>query len=202
MFETVGQLVERMQGFAAPWWVAGGWAVDLALGQITRPHADLEVAILRRDQLALQAYLRDLSFSVVLPGTGGQTRPWTTGEELDLPLHELHGTAQERGPGLEVLLNEAPAGVWRFRRDPRITRPVDRFGRIGTRGVPILSPEVVLLYKATAPQAKDEADFAALQPVLDPEPRAWLVAALALHRPGHPWLDHLAAPTAQSSVNR
>ena len=29
------------------WWVAGGWALDLFLGRMTRPHHDVDVAILR-----------------------------------------------------------------------------------------------------------------------------------------------------------
>jgi Aminoglycoside-2''-adenylyltransferase len=32
-----------------PWWIAGGWAIDLFLGRQTREHEDLDVLILRRD---------------------------------------------------------------------------------------------------------------------------------------------------------
>jgi hypothetical protein len=32
-----------------PWWVAGGWALDLFLGRQTRPHKDLDVGILRKN---------------------------------------------------------------------------------------------------------------------------------------------------------
>jgi hypothetical protein len=41
-------LLELMRGFAAPWWVAGGWALDLWLGRRTRDHEDLDVAVLRK----------------------------------------------------------------------------------------------------------------------------------------------------------
>ena len=34
----------------APWWIAGGQAIDLWLGRQTRPHLDLDVQVLRRDQ--------------------------------------------------------------------------------------------------------------------------------------------------------
>lgn len=33
----------------APWWIAGGWALDLFRGTPTRPHADLDVGVFRRD---------------------------------------------------------------------------------------------------------------------------------------------------------
>ena len=30
-----------MQGFSKPWFVAGGWALDLYLGHKTREHSDI-----------------------------------------------------------------------------------------------------------------------------------------------------------------
>jgi hypothetical protein len=32
-----------------PWWIAGGWALDLFLGYQTRGHGDLDVGVLRCD---------------------------------------------------------------------------------------------------------------------------------------------------------
>jgi len=47
--------VKRLLGaVAAPWWIAGGRALDMFLGHETRKHDDLEVAVLRRDQLAFR----------------------------------------------------------------------------------------------------------------------------------------------------
>jgi hypothetical protein len=34
---------------SVPWWVAGGWALDLYVGNQSRPHKDFDVGILRRD---------------------------------------------------------------------------------------------------------------------------------------------------------
>ena len=50
--------MEAMAGYPGRWWVAGGWALDLALGRRTRPHADLEVSVLAADQQALFEHLR------------------------------------------------------------------------------------------------------------------------------------------------
>ena len=36
------------------WFFAGGWAIDLFLGKETRKHSDIEIAILRNDQLYLK----------------------------------------------------------------------------------------------------------------------------------------------------
>ena len=49
-FEPVRKIAAIMHGFGKPWFVAGGWAVDLFLGRETRAHEDIEVSIFRRDQ--------------------------------------------------------------------------------------------------------------------------------------------------------
>ena len=48
--DTAGRALKVMAGFPQPWWVAGGWALDLFLGRKTRPHADLEFSILAADR--------------------------------------------------------------------------------------------------------------------------------------------------------
>ena len=42
--------------FTRPWFVCGGWALDLFIGKQTREHHDLDIGIFRRDQLALQGF--------------------------------------------------------------------------------------------------------------------------------------------------
>jgi hypothetical protein len=50
--------LDAMGGFARPWWIAGGWAADLFIGTVTRPHADLEISVLTSDQAALYEHRR------------------------------------------------------------------------------------------------------------------------------------------------
>ena len=45
--------VELLRDLDVPWWIAGGWSLDLFLGYELRPHEDLDVAVLRRDHLRL-----------------------------------------------------------------------------------------------------------------------------------------------------
>lgn len=157
----------------APWWVAGGWALDLFLGGWTREHDDLDVAILRRDE----ARVRD-----ALPGwdveLGDDERALLCRPRPDAPwAFELH-------------LHEADGETWRYARDARVTRPLATLG--GERaGIPYLAPEVALLLKARAPRAVDERDFDRVRPALAPEASAWLRAALETAHPGHPWIARL-----------
>ncbi|TMD44470.1 MAG: aminoglycoside adenylyltransferase, partial [Chloroflexi bacterium] len=44
---------------AVPWWIAGGWALDLFLGAQARHHDDIDVQILRRDQHAVRVLLHE-----------------------------------------------------------------------------------------------------------------------------------------------
>jgi hypothetical protein len=71
-----------MQGFHKPWFIAGGWAIDLFIDQVTREHHDTEIAILRQDQMELKNYLKDWEFNKVRSGT---IEPWETGEWIYLP---------------------------------------------------------------------------------------------------------------------
>ena len=161
--------------------VAGGWAVDLFLDRETRAHADVDLAIFRCDQ-------------AMLPRSGWT---WTTvggavwaGERLELPVHQLHG-AGPAGERVEVLLQESDRGEWRFRRDLAVSMPLAQSTVLSAQGIAILAPEIVLLFKAKAPRAKDEADFAALAPSLPAARRAWLSAAIGRCHPGHLWLRAL-----------
>ena len=73
------------------------------------------------------------------------------------------------------------------RAHPHAVRPGDRADgrRIRT------AAEIVLLFKAKHAQEKDDADFAAVLPRLEPERRRWLADALELVHPGHRWLERL-----------
>jgi hypothetical protein len=183
---SVPEVAGLFGGAPFPWWVAGGRAIDLFVGRETRRHGDTDLQLLRRDQLAAQEALAGWDLHAADPP--GTLRRWMPGEELRPPVNHVWC---RRAPGapwaLQLMLAEAEDGRWLFRRDRRITRPIEQFGRRCADGVPYVAPEVQLLFKSRDPQSKDEADFAA-RPLLDPAARRWLADALSLHAPGHPWL--------------
>ncbi|MEL6829566.1 MAG: amino acid transporter, partial [Pseudomonadota bacterium] len=55
-------LAERLKGVRYHWYVVGGWALDLWHGEQTRPHEDLEFAVLPEDASAVAAELSELAF--------------------------------------------------------------------------------------------------------------------------------------------
>ena len=180
-------IAEGLEGMAAPWWIAGGWALDLFAGGGLRGHDDLDVVLLRRDQAALAAQLADWDLQVV---SGGHLRAWD-GTPLEPPEHELWA---RRAPGdpwaCEFLLDEADGDRWLFRRDPRVSRPLAELG-LEVAGLPVVAPEVALLFKAKEPDTRAESDFEAVLPLLDERRRGWLAAALAAVCPGHAWSARL-----------
>ncbi|MFQ5908886.1 MAG: nucleotidyltransferase domain-containing protein [Thermoplasmata archaeon] len=189
-FAELDWLKELMGTFPRPWYVAGGWAIDLHVGRVTRDHGDTEVAILRRDQEALRRHLPDWEFRHAVPGRREDLKAWGGGTRLERPIHEIHAVGPD-GTELEILLNESTGGVWRFRRMMEIARPLSKLGHVSSPGIPYLAPEVVLLYKAEEPTAFDERDFQVARPLLGEEPREWLRISVEACYPEHPWLASL-----------
>jgi hypothetical protein len=184
-------LGELLCDFARPWWICGGWALDLFLGRETRRHDDLDVALLRQDQLALYHHLRawDLHYAT----TTHTLEPWD-GRLLDPPIHGIWARrALERSARwtCEFLLNEERDGEWIFRRNEAIRRPLDEIGD-ERDGVPFLRPEVVLLYKSSERSPKNDTDFAAALPRLSREASLWLKEALETQDARHPWVEALS----------
>ncbi len=80
---------------------------------------------------------------------------------------------------------------WVFRRNPAIVLPLDRAIVNTDFGGAALSPEIVLLFKAKFPRAKDKADYDAARAAMSAERRRWLRSALLTCDPDHPWIPLL-----------
>ena len=186
-------IARLMAAFDRPWAFCGGWAVHLFLGdRCSRQHKDVDIAVLRRDQLAVQSYLRERGWTLEV-AHGGVLTPWAEGEYLELPRHGIWCRNPAHEPDfLEVLLNEGDDAVFRFRTDPSIALPLERAFLRSPSDLPFIAPEIALLYKAgNVAVEENAADFQTALPALDAGRRAWLRDALARRQPGHPWLSAL-----------
>ena len=187
MNSALQRAVTVMESFGAPWGIAGGWALDLFIGRESRSHADIDIAVLRADQKQLRSQVSGRFEKVV----DHQLAEWSPTEVLELPVHEVHVRWPD-GYHLEFLLNEQDreTGEWVFRRDARIRRPLAAAFVQGR--VPYLAPEIVLLYKAKAPSAKDDADFRTILSHLESDQRSWVRHALGVTARGHQWASILS----------
>ncbi len=194
--ESLEELPGLLADLDAQWWVAGGWAIDLAVGRTTRDHEDLEIAVRFDDQVPLRRAMPEWDIHVLVGP--GQLAPWTEGQVVELPQHQLWARRHPEAPwSLEILFELTDGDYWVFRRDQRIRLPLGQFGsRAG--GLPIVAPEAQLLYKAKDPRPKDLADLGAALSVMSGERVEWLSSALDQAHPGHPWLDLIRATIGRS----
>jgi len=202
-FHDVLELADRLSGLDGPWYIAGGWAIDLYLGGQRRDHKDVDIAIFRQDQLAIQAYFLDRGWKLwKYIGDSERVEPWSVGEQLTLPDRGIFAEPLDVAmPRMDILLSEQNGDRWYYHVDSRITHPIKTLGLRSDLGVPFLSPEIVLLFKARhvsiehpydlAHQETDQKDFQDVRRFLTAERRAWLAEAIRLLYSNHPWLPYL-----------
>jgi hypothetical protein len=195
-FADIEALVSLLTDFTHPWFIAGGWSIDLFLGKVTREHSDIEVSVLRRDQGRVFEYLRSWRLQKCAPGPPDVDHfivlPWE-GEWLELPVFQLRADSQDvmSPPEFDIFLNDIGDDQWLFRRCPAVTYAMARIGRRTASGIPYVAPEWQLLYKAKRAEDKDWHDFEAVVPLLDVGARSWLRQALERAHPGHEWIEKL-----------
>lgn len=194
-FDPIVALEAVMRGFPRPWFISGGWAIDLFVGRVTREHEDVEVGAFFPDQDALRHHLADWQLFRIRED---RWEPWESGDTIALP--EFQAQARTDGQPLamfDIFLNPLEGDDWVSRRHPGLRRQAGRVARRTTggrsvpSGVPHLVPEIQLLCKAKYHRPKDDADFAATVGLLGARRRAWLKRALEVHHPGDPWLERL-----------
>ena len=188
---SIEETKELLSKLTVPWWIAGGWAIDLFVGKQTRPHQDTDVAILRKDQFEIQKALSgwDL-FKTQQPGL----KSWLPNEFLEPGVNDIWCRKTPDSPwSFQFMLLESDGDNWVFRRNPGIRRPVEYIGKLSPDGIPYLAPEIQLLFKARPGHIeKDNADFDAAAPLMDKLPLTWLLSCLETVFPdGHAWIKRL-----------
>lgn len=158
----VDRVVEIMSGLTRPWWIAGGWAIELYLGgPQRREHDDVDVLVLRDNASAVQ---RDLAeWDLHLASREDGVRPWEPGVAVPIDVGDIRLPLADIG-------KRTVGGIPYLR--PEIQLLHKATGSLGIR-------------------EKDEADFHAVLPVLDADARQWLGEALRRVRADHPWLNSL-----------
>ncbi|MGV9659954.1 nucleotidyltransferase domain-containing protein, partial [Streptomyces koyangensis] len=84
---SVTEVATLFSPLRQPWWIAGGYAVELAVGRAFRSHADIDVLLLHEDQLAAQHALAGWEWWAADPP--GTLRPWSAGEILPPGVHDI-----------------------------------------------------------------------------------------------------------------
>nr|WP_141500424.1 DUF5071 domain-containing protein [Paenibacillus luteus] len=182
-------VMDIMGDFNKPWLIAGGWAVDLGLGCMTREHEDIDICVYREDAQAVLDYLKDWEIKVAVPGEH-RLVDYEQLSDLSLPRYCLH---LFRGDDfLEILFTERLGDEILFRKNNNITMPMEQFALRDTAERPFVNPVWQLLFKSLAPREKDLADFQQYLPLLKDEEKRWLTNGIRLMKPDSDWLDKLS----------
>ena len=150
---TAEAAVKLLQLFAAAGidvWLDGGWAVDAALGEQTRPHKDLDIILQVSDLSRLHQVLDDLGFRI---REGGTESNFVLDNDRGLEI-DVHA----------VVFDPAGNGIYRMQNAEDWLFPAAGFtgtGNILGFDVRCLSPEVQVLCHAHGyvPQEKDLLDM-------------------------------------------
>ena len=177
-FDVPIRMGSVMAGFPRPWCIAGGWALDLHLNRVTRPHGDIEILIFREDRLALQAYLTGFDLTRI---AAGKEYPWLKAEEVAADSHQTRARSAEFE--FDVFCGDTDGQDWMYRRDRRVRCARNEAIRTSESGLPILAPEIALLFKAKYFADKDRADFKQVMPHLSADGREWLRCAIEQAHP-------------------
>lgn len=177
-----------MKNFKKPWFIAGGWAIDIALGKVTREHHDLDICIFREDTEDVIRYFRDWDIKVAVPGEH-RLVDYEQLSDLSLPRYCLHLFRDK--DFIEILLTERREDKVLFRKNENITMHMNDFARKDRAERPYVNPVWQILFKSLHPREKDTEDFCNYLTVMNDQQKLWLTSGIRMMKPNSAWLEKL-----------
>ncbi|WP_268618517.1 nucleotidyltransferase domain-containing protein [Paenibacillus alginolyticus] len=177
-----------MKNFQMPWFISGGWVIDIALGKVTREHDDLDICIYREDANEALRYFEDWEIKVAVPGENRLVGFEQIGD-LSLPRYCLHLFRDK--DFVEILLTERVEDKVLFRKNKNITMPINEFALKDCEGRPFVNPVWQLLFKSLNPREKDIEDFNNYVINMNDQQKLWLADGLRIMKPDSVWLEKL-----------
>ncbi|MDR7040173.1 hypothetical protein J2X36_004954 [Methylobacterium sp. BE186] len=183
------ELGQRLREATLPWYVAGGWALDIWHGKQTREHEDLEFVVIRNDADHFRAILHELEFFTVKDRTIEYLPP---AANLPSDVWQLWGGDMRQGCWrVDMMMEPGTPDLWIYKRDRAIQMARSDAVRVSETGIPYLAPINVMLFKAKHCRKKDQIDFNFLRPKLSLEEKEQLTTWLNELHPGHEWIKKL-----------
>lgn len=185
------EICELFKPLTIPWWIAGGWAIDLFLGKKTREHLDIDVQILRKDQLIIQEFLDNWD---LYKTNQPRLKPWKRDEFLQLGVNSIWcRKIPETSWKMQILFLDSEGDEWFYRRKPSIRGFISEIGMKTSSGIPYLAPEIQLLFKAQRePAQKDKQDFHSVLLFLEKNKLLWLKKSILVQfGKNHSWIEEI-----------
>ncbi|WP_455975446.1 nucleotidyltransferase domain-containing protein [Methylorubrum populi] len=186
---TPHELRQRLREVIVPWYVAGGWALDIWHGKQTRVHEDLEFVALRHDADRFRNILCELDFFAVKDGIIEYLPP-----SVPVPsdVSQLWSGDIQRGVWrVDLMIEQGTPDLWVYKRNQAIKMARSDAVRVSEGGIPYLSPLIVVLFKAKHRRDKDRADFELCLPKFSAGEKEQLIIWLNDLHPNHEWLTPL-----------
>ena len=178
MFELCIKVKNIMNKFGYPWFIAGGWAIDLFLEKETRLHDNIEIGIYREQQMKLFRYLgKYKKYYIDNRSRIGkyEKKEWKK-EYLRLPISEIF--VEYDGLEIEILLNEKDDFDWIYGKNNKIKHERSNVIRYTDDRIPYLCPEIVLLYKTMEMRNKDKDDILNALKKMNYSEKNWLIDSI------------------------
>lgn len=172
-----------------PWYIAGGWSIDLAIGRKTREHEDIDLVVFREYIQDVLEYFKDWEIGVVIPGEHRLEKVTDKAQVLQ-PQYCLH--IKNDTDFVEVLFTDKMNDQVIYRRDLTITLSLENFIKTDPLGRTYITPEWQLLFKSKSPRERDEQDFISAVPFLGNDQKSWLKKALIKTNASPQWIDLLS----------
>ena len=182
-------IAEFMQGFDRPWWIIGGWSIEVFTG-VVRSHDDMDISILSSDAEAFRLFL------------GNRWTPWNVDDgwfrPFDARFRDVRPDSQiwvrrdAQSPWiLDVPFTPDTDGRWTNKRNLDHSEDLEAVTWFAPDGLRYARPEVTLMFKAAQARDKDIRDAEVTLPRLGDAARRWLHEALINIDPQHTWLSVL-----------
>ncbi|MCT1902371.1 short-chain dehydrogenase [Oceanobacillus sojae] len=187
---SVEEMRYLMKDISIPWWIAGGWALDLHYGKQTRKHDDMDILIRKIDLPLLKKHLGE-SYELFLANNGSLSK-LTDSENLNIQSGSIWVKMKHEITWLfEIMLIDTENNEWIYKRENQIRKPLNEIGAITEDDTPYIKPEIQLLYKggSSVIRQKDDDDLERMLPILKRNEMEWLYHTLSQQFNGeHPWL--------------
>ena len=146
VLEIVDAFVEREISL----WIGGGWGIDALIGEQTRPHDDLDIAIRAEDEMSALCLLDQMGFRIEEDQDWRPVRVGLRNREGEaIDLHPV--SFDESGKGRQDNLEGLPA--FGYPPDQLTSAPLDG------KAVPCIGPQLQLEFHAGyEPTEKDRKD--------------------------------------------
>jgi hypothetical protein len=189
---TALEINEVFTSIPAIWGIAGGWAIDLHLGKVSREHNDIDVVFFREEQQVFYNLLK--KNWMLYKAYDRKLIPWEEGGYLELTKDVWVSKNEDSPWAFQIMIIDCDNNDWVYGREKSIRKAKEKIFLKTREGIPYLKPELQLLYKGGSSKVreKDLIDFHTILPLLSVTEKEWLKESLVKQFTGnHSWFKYL-----------